>query len=329
VSEALPGVQQIELPMHGNPVRSINAYLLEGPDGHVLIDCGWDTQDGLEALTGGLKRLGLALASIHTLVVTHFHSDHYGLAGTLRRLVRPRLLMHRLDWQFVLDNADQTEMQRVRAAWLDRHGLPSDDVESWRTTPRAPRFTVVEPDVLLDDGDEIPLREGGLQVVWTPGHTPGHICLFDADRRAVWTGDHILRPITPNISVHQPAMGNPLGAYLSSLHKTATLSAEHVLPAHGHPFVGLQQRIDELLEHHNHREGLILDALAAGPRSATAVATELPWTRHERRFADLPLEQRRMAVTETIAHLDELAATGRVSWAERDGHVEYSRGAAD
>ena len=82
-----PGIVRIELPMTGNPLRFINGYLLEGKRGYVLIDCGWDLPDVWDALVAGLALAGLRVGDITDLVCTHFHPDHYGLAGRLVRTV--------------------------------------------------------------------------------------------------------------------------------------------------------------------------------------------------------------------------------------------------
>src|SRR5208282_1426667 len=92
------GMHQIRLPMKGNPLGHVNGYLIPSDDGYVLIDCGWDTPDVMEALLEALASLGIALADLKLLVVTHFHHDHYGLAGRLIEQNGMQLWMHALDW---------------------------------------------------------------------------------------------------------------------------------------------------------------------------------------------------------------------------------------
>lgn len=313
--------------MAGSRLRHINGYLLKADDGYVLVDCGWDTDDVLEALRGELHALGIGLEDVRTLVISHFHSDHYGLAGRLVRLGRLRLMMHRLDWLHVHTNlADPIQSAHVSHEWLLRHGLPEQvwGVEEQRALESFHRFTVVEPDLKLEDAARIAVGPHELQVVWTPGHTQGHICLYDPGRRLLLSGDHVLDPITPNVSYARPGLGNPLGAFLASLRKVAELDADLVLPAHGEPFRGLRRRVDELLEHHAEREAQAVDALSATePLRAVAVAEQLPWTRRGLRYAELEPLQQRMALAETIAHLEELKAIGRVASIERDGGIYY------
>src|SRR6476661_8893969 len=168
--EVLPGIHQFRLPMTGSRLRHINGYLIKADDGYTLVDCGWDTDDVLEALKSELRDLGADLGDIRTLVVTHFHFDHYGLAGTLVRLGKLRLMMHRLDWLHVRTNlADPIEAARVSHAWLQRNGLAASawSDEEQRALDNFERFTIVPPDGELEDAARIPVGRHELRVVWT------------------------------------------------------------------------------------------------------------------------------------------------------------------
>jgi glyoxylase-like metal-dependent hydrolase (beta-lactamase superfamily II) len=331
LTEVLPGIHQFRLPLTGSRLRHINGYLLRGDDGYTLVDCGWNTDDVLEALKTELRAIGADLGDIRTLVVTHFHTDHYGLAGTLVRLGKLRLMMHRLDWLHVrTTQADPLQSAHSSAEWLQRNGLPESppDEENQRALEDVRRYTIVAPDVELEDQSRISVGRHELRAVWTPGHTAGHICLHDAERSLLLAGDHVLDPITPSVNYMRPNLGNPLGSFLASLRKVAQLQADLVLPAHGEPFRGLQRRVEELLQHHDQRESAALESLSIGARSAAMVAEQLPWTRRNERFAELPPLQQRMALGETIAHLEELRATGRVVSSEHDGLIYYALNSA-
>jgi len=326
MTEVLPGIHQLRLPLEGSPLRHTNGYLIKADDGWTLVDCGWKLPGALEALARGVEEAGARLDEIRTLVVTHFHSDHYGLAGTLVDLTRARMLMHRLDWLHI-----QNEMVDFDAAverldgWLRLNGAPPEllDEEQRRAAQMYARYDVQAPDEQVEDGHRIRVGRHELQVIWTPGHTMGHICLFDAERRVLLTGDHVLDPITPNVSLNREYAGNPLGQYLSSLRKVGELDADLVLPAHGEPFNGVSRRVRELLAHHDEREDEIVEALSHGPRTGFEIAAALPWTRRRRTLADLQLGQQRMALTETLAHLEELRETGRARRARRGDLLFY------
>src|SRR5205823_6408166 len=140
------------------------------------------------------------------------------------------------------------------------------------------------------------------QIVWTPGHSAGHICLYEPDRRLFMSGDHILDPITPNIGLHAQSMGNPLSDYLDSLELVRELDVELVLPAHGQQFEGLRRRVDELLAHHEERLDEVRAAVADGPATAYEIASHMRWGRSGEAWQTMAPFQQRMAVTEALAH---------------------------
>jgi glyoxylase-like metal-dependent hydrolase (beta-lactamase superfamily II) len=221
-------------------------------------------------------------------------------------------------------------MERLEA-WLRRNGAPPEMIgdEQRRVSDMFSRYTVRAPDVELEDEHRIGVGRREFRVVWTPGHTEGHICLHDPERRVLLSGDHVLDPISPNVSLSRGTGGNPLGDYLQSLRKVGALEADLVLPAHGEPFRGLARRVRELLEHHDEREREVLAALSRGARTGTEVAFALPWTRRRRPLTELALGQQRMAIMETLAHLEELRSRDLVARDEREGVALYSPAPAE
>ncbi len=175
---------------------------------------------------------------------------------------------------------------------------------------------LVEPTVGLADGDLVPLAGRRVKAIWTPGHTPGHLCLHDQDNDLILTGDHVLPRISPNIGL-QPHNSKPtLGPYLTSLRKLTRYDPAEVLPAHEWRFRNLGVRIGQLLEHHRQRCAeivMVMDAL--GPCSAWQVTERLTWSRG---WAGVQGLQRRAALAETAAHLSYLTQDGRISSAAVD-----------
>ena len=306
---------QIRLPMTGSPLRHINGYLVPEDDGFTLIDCGWKADDVLAALHAGLAEHGAALSDVKRIVVTHMHFDHYGLAGTLRRAGVPELLLHELDWEFasrILTNPKEAD--KVSDAWLERNGYVVEPTDEESEHHRMNELT--EPTRKLGDAERI----GRLLVVWTPGHTPGHICFVDTVSKKMFTGDHVLDPVTPHVGFWAEHRGDPLGDYIASLENVGRIGASGVLPAHGEPFPDLQRRVDQLLEHEATRENQIVEALGVGPSSAADIAGRLPWTRRNKSFADLGEFHQQFAVAETIAHLEHLRHEARVTREDASGY---------
>ena len=201
--------------------------------------------------------------------------------------------------------------QQSDGEWLARRGGRASDLVSIRQ-PRQEMCTEfrVVADRFLVDGDR-PLGPGSaLATVWTPGHTPGHVCFYDGERNLMLTGDHVLPRITPNISPSPGVTDDVLGEYLSSLRLLAGYADAEVLPAHEYRFSGLAQRIGDLLKHHDARLGEVIDVIRAEPGANTlTVAAGLHWSRPWSQMQGMP---RRFAVGEAYAHLLHLEQTGRI-----------------
>jgi glyoxylase-like metal-dependent hydrolase (beta-lactamase superfamily II) len=316
------GIVQIRLPMAGNPLRYVNGYLLEdvGEGGWTLVDCGWKADDVLEALHAGLAEVGRTLADVQRLLITHFHFDHYGLAATLLREGVPRLGMHARDWAIAQEHlADPVAGDREADEWIARNGFALEDT-SIEEEVQHHRTELAVPTDLLDDG----ARVGRLRAVWTPGHTPGHLCFVDTISGKVLTGDHVLDPVTPHVGVWRERRGDPLGNYVASLRAVAAIPSRGALPAHGEPFADLPGRVDELLAHHDHREAQILAVLAKGATSATGVARGLVWRRRGDPFEALHPAHQQFAVAETLAHLEHLRARGLVTRDDSELPLRYA-----
>jgi glyoxylase-like metal-dependent hydrolase (beta-lactamase superfamily II) len=312
--------------MTDHALKYINAYLIEGDDGYTLVDCGWGLPDVLQTLEDALGDLGKRIDQISWVIATHFHTDHYGMAGTIAELAGAKLMMHPADWA-VLDTRFrhiETEFHR-RDAWLASNGFPLGGYAAEdRSRMFARRFTLKAPDRNLADGEELRIGSHRFRVVWTPGHTPGHICLYDDERKVLLSGDHVLPRITPHIGFWNATDGDPLGTFLESLHKVAALGAKSALPAHREPIDDLPGRIEELLAHHTEREEQVLEVLTR-LMTGTEVASQLSWRRNLSRYDDLPASERSFALVETLAHLEHLRANGTVEKIQQAGVYRYRR----
>jgi len=306
-------IVQIRLPMTGNPMRYINGYLLDDEDGPTLIDCGWKADDVREALDRGLELAGYTIRDVRRLLVTHFHFDHYGLAGTLLGAGVPELGMHARDWEFLKARRERRgDDDSIADAWLEKNGLrivpDEDDGDAWYM-----RFDFVEPTRLVEDGERI----GRLRAMWTPGHSPGHLCFVDTVSGRTFTGDHVLDPVTPHVGVWHDSDRDPMGEYVASLRAVDALETTGALPAHGEAFPDLARRVEELLAHEAAREADVLRALDDGPLTAAQVAATLRWRRRGDRFDQLHPDHQQFAVAETLAHLQHLRKRGLIE--RRDG----------
>ena len=205
-----------------------------------------------------------------------------------------------------------------------RSGFPAEDLEaSMQNHPGFKYSSRSGVDYIdLHEGDEIVVGDYDLEVIDTPGHTGGHVCLYERKKRIFFSGDHVLGDITPNIATWSDE-GDPLADYLASLEKVALLDVDLCLPGHRTPVDDFNGRIDELIEHHRERAAEVLDILAAGPHNAYDTAGRMTWSIRARSWAEFPVMQRWFATGEAIAHLRYLEGQGLVEHSEDDGQIIF------
>jgi glyoxylase-like metal-dependent hydrolase (beta-lactamase superfamily II) len=325
LEEAAPGVWRIVLGLEDETL-SVNVYILKDPDGRfVLVDSGWRNLECVGQIDDALKTLGGSLDDVAQLAVTHGHPDHAGLAGDLQKETGCEVFLHKAD-EFMLSRYRTPQRMEEWRRYMEDHGMPSEEVMgAVHTQWSSMTSRWGEDDRPATDVSQTPdaIDSVGLEAVYTPGHSPGHECFWMPSDAVLFSGDHVLPHITPNVSVHPNTEGNPLGAYLESLDRVLELPARRVLPAHGEPFDDLKGRIDEILVHHHERMSEVLGALDGGPRSAFEVASHVTWKTGA--FEDLPYFHQRMAVGETLAHLRQLVAERKANEARRhDGGIRFS-----
>jgi glyoxylase-like metal-dependent hydrolase (beta-lactamase superfamily II) len=168
--------------------------------------------------------------------------------------------------------------------------------------------------VLIEDGDRPAIPGWDLTAIWTPGHSPGHLCFWEAGHRLMLTGDCVLPRITPNINLNPQTEPDPLGDYLDSLERLATYDASEALPAHEWRYVGHRARLEEIRAHHEQRFAEIMVAIAAGNETAWEIAPHMSWSRPWRKLNGF---MRRSAIGEAYAHLRALSKRGVLE--ETDG----------
>lgn len=320
-----PGVHRIPLQIP-DVLRAINVYAVEDGDGVVLIDSGWDLGPTRDELAEGLKQIGFGLTDIRRFVVTHFHRDHYTLGVRLRREFGIPLALGRGEGPSLeVAHSGRERPYTTQLTTLRGHGgaAVAASVADLLTEEFLDPAIWEDPDEWVEDGAVIALQNRTLRAIHTPGHTQGHLVLHDPAAGLLFSGDHILRHITPSIGF-EPAPGQAvLEDYLRSLRAVRTLPDAQLLPAHGPVGASVHSRVDELLAHHDARLAATADAVAMGATTAHDVAQLLTWTRHDWHFADLKPFHQMLAVIETLAHLVYLVDRGEMRMDEREATTHF------
>ncbi len=310
----------LQLPMPAT-LGSVNVYLIRGPNGTALIDTGMNDATSRKQLFGQLGDLGLALEDIDTVVCTHHHADHAGLGKTFNE-AGAVTMMSAIDAESMELFFKQPELDSERATFFGRHAIP--DVFAERIAPMFPFFRRLTeqftPAVLLEDGQEIDLGGIRFQVLVTPGHTRGSICLKHDDG-VLFTGDCVTPTGVTHVSMRHDIIGtDPLGGFIESLKGLRGLNMSMVLSGHGPVITDLETRIEDILAHHMERLEKVEEALSLDtPRSAFDISLDAMGAR-ARSFA------RWLAMGQTLAYLEHLAQTGRVEQVEMEaGGYGYLR----
>jgi len=324
--EITPGITWIKLPIDDARGPShINAYLIRGDKGYLLVDSGWNTNASFGTMHNTLLKKGLGFEDISQILITHIHPDHYGMAGRIKKLSGATIAMHPIEKDFIEPRyVHLEELLHQTDRMLLNNGVPRGEMEKLRdaTVGLEQFIDPTPPDITLRDGATITTGEFTFQIIWTPGHSSGHICLYEPEKKILLSGDHILPKITPNISVHPQSIENPLGRYIESLKELRQLKAELILPGHDQPFTGLVPRIDEIIHHHELRNQEILSVMGDQARTTYQIAREIIWG-DKSRWHDLPEFHQRMAVFETLAHLEMMTADGKVDKLPGKGIIYY------
>lgn len=302
-------IYTIPVPLPKNPLRNLNAYVIKDPERSLLIDTGFNCPECEAALLGGLSELGVDRDRLD-IFLTHLHADHTGLAPVVMGR-DTKIFVSEPDREMLL-----TIPQRMRdtSIYMCQGFSPEELVN----LPESPSWKYVPPPydgyIGLRDGETLSYGGRKLRVVYTPGHTPGHACLYDAENAVIFLGDHILYDITPNITCWQN-FPDPLGAYSHSLVETSLLHVRLALPAHRSVEGNMYDRIGDILEHHAKRIQIIEKLLSETPgMTAYELASKMPWRVHGDKpgWENFPNSQKWFAVGEAAAHLEYLVARRRV-----------------
>jgi glyoxylase-like metal-dependent hydrolase (beta-lactamase superfamily II) len=305
VNEVAEGVFELRLPI---PFEDglVNVFLFADGDEADLLDCGMNSDESVAAIEQALAHIGAK--RLRRLVVTHIHPDHYGAAGIFAGEGLADLYIHRLEVPLVHPRYVELEhLVKEVHKYLRVNGVPADDAEVLSNSQRALSQVVktAEPSVQLDGAEQLQMGRRNLRVEWTPGHSPGHICLYDRQERLLFAGDHMLPELSPNIGLHPQSTPDPLHEYLDGLRRLAAYEPALILPSHGRPFTDAPARVKVLEAHHRRRLDQIVEIVGRGRETGWDVALELWGPRQN-------LYEKRLALQEALAHLQALAVDDRV-----------------
>jgi glyoxylase-like metal-dependent hydrolase (beta-lactamase superfamily II) len=307
IEEISANLYKIEIPLPENPLKTLNSYVIKASGGNLIIDTGMNREECMTAMQAGLKTLEIDLRKTD-FFITHMHVDHLGLVSNLAT-----------DTSIIYFNQPDFDWIKSGSQWDDLinfarlNNFPEDMLQVvlcnhpfYKYGPKGQLdFDILKDDCTISIGDYL------FKCVETPGHTRGHMCLYEPNKKLLVSGDHILSNITSNIQLWSNKW-NPLNEYLASLDKVYELDIKLVMPGHRDMFSNCKVRIQELKHHHKERVNEVLSVLGKASMSAFQVASRLNWNVAYDSWDLFPILQKWFATGETIAHLKYLTEKGMV-----------------
>ncbi|MFC1534128.1 MBL fold metallo-hydrolase [Thermodesulfobacteriota bacterium] len=319
VEEIRSDLFRVKIPLPKSPLKYLNSYIVRSPDKALIVDTGLNRSECYEAMQQGLKHLDIDLARTD-FFITHLHADHFGLVS---ELITPSSRLY--------FNRQEVERMKTWGGWSSmvdyatENGFPKDEANNAMQQHPGFKFGAKwVPEIsVVDNGDMIAVGDYQFECVQTPGHTPGHTCLFETTHKIFMAGDHILDDITPNIQCWSDEM-NPLKSYLESLDRVYDLDIELVLPGHRRLIESHRDRINQLKEHHQTRCDEIPRILKMGAMSAYEVASKMTWDIDSDSWESFPLAQKWFAVGEAISHLRYMEKKRQLKRIIEDDHIRFA-----
>lgn len=289
------------------PLAGVHSYLIETGDGFAMVDAGFPSEEALARMQAGIREICGGPEKIRTVFITHYHPDHCGLAGWLEAR-GAQIVLHERDWsqvQSITSNAPPKPEDYGGATVAAMATATNFSFEEMRSQVQRVRYPVESPQ-LVRGGETISVGGREFKMVWTPGHTEGHLCILDSAEDLLFSGDHMLARITPHIGMwHSNDGDSPLHKFEESLALIEQLNPARALPAHEGPIENVAERARDLIRHHEERRTRVLEAMAGPPRPALDIAQTVFKGREG------PM-QTFLALSETLAHLDALTREGLV-----------------
>jgi glyoxylase-like metal-dependent hydrolase (beta-lactamase superfamily II) len=318
ISRVFDKIYKIELPIPF-PLKGTNVYFVDEPP-RTLIDTGIKTEASYNALKEGLEAIGFNLHAIERILITHGHIDHYGQAKQLSSLSGAPIYIHPKEYGRIRSVLHSLGFLR---SILLRNGAPRALVdEAIHFMESAQNLAdPLEEAFFLEDGDPISFRSMTWRTIHCPGHSPGLVCFHWPEKKILFTGDHLLKEITPNpilnVSENTPPLRYlSLKEYLTSLEKIKGMDLSLLLPGHGEDVYDAKGLIEKVFAHHEERMDLVFTFLSRGEKTPFEIAMGL--------FPGVPPFEVFLGISEALGHLEILRERGMVRMKEIQGKDYYS-----
>lgn len=325
MKEVYKNIYLEEFPLTGNPLKSMNIFVIKTDEGNLIIDTGFNNPENIKNMDDLFEKLNLDIRNT-SLFLTHLHSDHVGLAKYLENKGIKEIFLSETDGEIVengfLENGSQWQniIKHSILQGLGKENLNIKDHPGFKNRPKE-KFNYTK----LNPKDKLKIGEFNFELIDEAGHTPGMLGLYEKDKKILFCGDHILGKITPNITWWGEEYGDSLGIYLENLEKIKDYNIKYLFSSHRFLVDDVNERIEVLKAHHQKRLDETIQTIKKYKKVNTYEVTKnLSWDIRAKDWNDFPDSQKWFAVGEASAHLKYLLGKGLIDETTEDGIYYYT-----
>lgn len=324
ITEISENLYRITLPMPFR-LRHVHAYALVHGKNIALFDTGMHMPGAFEKLEADLQSIGLSVECVTDIYLTHVHTDHCGMSGTIQEKSKARLYLSEVAHQVHAHFQQGDYLIAQARLFYAKHGMSARDVEAIVDEIEDMRSRIPRLDVTSFLQDHEIRRFGNrlFEVIFTPGHAAGHVCFFFREEGLLLAGDHVLPYIAPSLSPNiYDEIFQPLKSYLESLTVIEKLPITSIHPGHGNSFSGIDERLEEIRAHHALKKEFLLKILSDKPKTTYTICAEMIGAA----AANWDDWEKFMALNETYVYLQALKRDNAITENLIDGILYYTVG---
>lgn len=322
MEEVCKNIFMFQVPLPKSALKSINIYLIKTEDRAVVFDTGYNTQMSKDSMVENLKRLDLEIKDCD-LILTHLHADHTGLASFFYER-GARIYAGKVDGDLMNGMAEGSYWKRL-GSFIPLYDM-TDEIALEDNPGYNFRLSNPVPYNQLEIGDVLKMGEYNLRVVDLIGHTPGHMGLYEEEKKFLFSADTVLEPITPNITFWGYEWKDILNAYMNTLRKIKAMKVEKIFSTHRSIITEPNRRIDEIIHHHFLRLQEILDSMdETSDYTIREISRNISWKIRADSWEEFPKPQKWFATGETMAHVEFLVNRGYVSQTNDKGVLKFRK----
>ncbi|MGP6219920.1 MBL fold metallo-hydrolase [Caldiplasma sukawensis] len=308
-------IDKYDVPINIRALKTASIYLVKG-EKTTLIDSGMG-EDTIKYLS----EHSVNLSEIDRVFLTHLHIDHTGGIGYMQKMRTIDCYLGEEDLKIVRKISEDTKgyLKEYRQ-YLVKLGFSKSAIDELGVNDGFfSGFDIYRQ----MEFKRLPEKDIDIEIISTPGHTPGHNCFYEKSDEVLFSGDHILERITPNISFYDDHT-DMLGLYIKSLEKIKKVDTKFIMPGHGKAFSGLQERVNEILDHHEKRMREIKNIIKMnGPITPYICAEKMTWSRG-RKISEMTTTEKNFAIGEALSHLRHMENEGQLRCITSDEIIKYA-----